>query len=195
MLRIGLTGGIGSGKTTIARLLSEQGYPVYIADRRASFLINRDPEIHSALVQQFGPAIYCADGSLNKKKLAEIIFNDPTALQKVNATVHPIVLEDFRHWSSEQDKNFVFFESAILFEAGFEACFDFIVCVYASPETRIARVVNRDRISPEEVKKRMGNQWDDETKRRRSDLVIYTDRGENLNRQIEDMLNKIKEQQ
>lgn len=195
MLQIGLTGGIGSGKTTIACLLSEQGYPVYIADQRASFLINRDPEIHSALVRQFGPAIYHTDGSLNKKKLAEIIFNDPAALQKVNATIHPIVLKDFRRWSSQQDKNFVFFESAILFESEFETCFDFIVCVYASPETRIKRVVNRDRISPEEVKKRIDNQWDDGAKCRRSDFVIYTDRNINLNRQIEAMLKKIRERQ
>lgn len=195
MIKIGLTGGIGSGKTTVAHILEQEGYPVYISDRQASELINKNPGIRSALTGLFGTTLYSNDNNLDKKKLAEIIFNDTTALQKVNAIVHPVVLEDFRQWSLLQSGNLVFFESAILFEAGLEKNFDLIISVYASRQTRIQRVVDRDRVCPEEVVKRIENQMADDIKCQKSDFTIYTDRGLDLNQQIKNIIEQLNQQQ
>lgn len=195
MIKIGLTGGIGSGKTTVAHILEQEGYPVYISDRQASELINKNTEIRSALTGLFGTTLYSDDNNLDKKKLAEIIFNDKTALQKVNAIVHPVVLEDFRQWSLLQSGNLVFFESAILFEAGLEKNFDLIISVYASRQTRIQRVVDRDRVCPEEVIKRIENQMADDIKCQKSDFTIYTDRGLDLNQQIKDIIEQLNQKQ
>lgn len=195
MIKIGLTGGIGSGKTTVAHILEQAGYPVYISDRQASELINKNTEIRSALTGLFGTTLYSNDNNLDKKKLAGIIFNDKTALQKVNAIVHPVVLEDFRRWSLLQSGNLVFFESAILFEAGLEKNFDLIISVYASRQTRIQRVVDRDRICREEVVKRIENQMADEIKCQKSDFTIYTDRGLDLNQQIKNIIEQLNQQQ
>lgn len=195
MIKIGLTGGIGSGKTTVAHILEQEGYPVYISDRQASELINKNTEIRSALTGLFGTTLYSDDNNLDKKKLAEIIFNDKTALQKVNAIVHPVVLEDFRQWSLLQSGNLVFFESAILFEAGLEKNFDLIISVYASRQTRIQRVVDRDRVCPEQVIKRIENQMADDIKCQKSDFTIYTDRGLDLNQQIKDIIEQLNQKQ
>lgn len=195
MIKIGLTGGIGSGKTTVAHILEQEGYPVYISDRQASELINKHTEIRSALTGLFGTTLYSDDNNLDKKKLAEIIFNDKTALQKVNAIVHPVVLEDFRQWSLLQSENLVFFESAILFEAGLEKNFDLIISVYASRQTRIQRVVDRDRVCPEQVIKRIENQMADDIKCQKSDFTIYTDRGLDLNQQIKDIIEQLNQKQ
>lgn len=195
MIKIGLTGGIGSGKTTVAHILEQEGYPVYISDRQASELINKNTEIRSALTGLFGTTLYSNDNTLDKKKLAEIIFNDKTALQKVNVIVHPVVLEDFRQWSLLQSGNLVFFESAILFEAGLEKNFDLIISVYASPQTRIQRVIDRDRVCREEVIKRIENQMADDIKCQKSDFTIYTDRGLDLNQQIKDIIEQLNQKQ
>ncbi|WP_302568311.1 dephospho-CoA kinase [Culturomica massiliensis] len=195
MIKIGLTGGIGSGKTTVAHILEQEGYPVYISDRQASELINKNREIRSALTGLFGTSLYSDDNNLDKKKLAEIIFNDKTALQKVNAIVHPVVLEDFRQWSLLQSGNLVFFESAILFEAGLEKNFDRIISVYASRQTRIQRVVDRDKVCPEQVIKRIENQMADDIKCQKSDFTIYTDRGLDLNQQIKDIIEQLNQKQ
>lgn len=191
MIRVGLTGGIGSGKTTIAHILEDMHYPVYIADSRAAQLTGSDPDIRTALTDEFGPSIYKENGALDKTLLAEIIFNDKTALQKVNSIVHPAVLKDFQTWTAYQNVSLVFFESAIIFEAGLEKYFDYIICVSASPETRLARVVKRDRTSAESIKKRMLHQLDDETKCRQADFVIHTDRDMDLHQQIKTILHTL----
>lgn len=190
MLRIGITGGIGSGKTTIASILGNKGYPVYIADTRASTLINSHPSICKALTDKFGDSIY-EQGILNKKKLSDIIFQDKSALSFVNHIVHPVVLADFASWSKQQHKKLVFFESAILFEADLIPYFDIIICIYASLGTRIKRVTQRDGTTPEKVMERIKNQWEDEEKCRRSDYVIYTDRNLDITRQTIEIVKRI----
>ena len=124
MLKIGLTGGIGSGKSTIAKIIETLGYPVYISDSKASELINRDEEIKRHLTELFGKDIYQPDGNLDKKRLATIIFNDKEAIKQVNGIVHPAVTRDFMEWCSAQRRPLLFFESAILFEAKLENLFD-----------------------------------------------------------------------
>lgn len=191
MLRIGLTGGIGSGKTTVAEIFSDLKYPVYISDTRANLLINTDPQIKTALTEQFGKEIYSPEGSLNKKELANIIFQDKTALRFVNQTIHPRVLEDFIHWAEQQTNDMVVFESAILFEAGLEGYFDYIICIYAPLELRVKRVARRDHIAEEKVMERINNQMDDREKCRKSDFIINTDEGADLLQQVKEIIKTI----
>lgn len=190
MVRIGITGGIGSGKTTVAALLKDRGYPVYIADTAASLLINTHPSIRKALTDKFGDSIYDKEG-LNKKKFSDIIFSDKNALSFVNRIVHPVVMEDFIAWSQQQSKDLVFFESAILFEANLASYFHVIICISASLQTRIERVSKRDGISPEKVMERIKNQWEEEEKCRQSDFIIYTDRNLDINRQTAEIVKRI----
>lgn len=191
MLSIGITGGIGSGKSTIARILKAMGFPVYIADTRASYLMNNHPEIRKEMQQHFGKEIYNGNTTLNKTLLAGIIFEDPEALALVNNIVHPRVMADFHEWTHRQNSKLLFFESAILFEAHLNTFFDRIICVTASLEERIERVIRRDKSSPEAVRKRIQNQLDDAEKCRQSDFIIYNDDDHMVIGQILSILNKL----
>ena len=192
MKTIGLTGGIGSGKSTIARIFKQMGVPVYIADTEASRLINSHPEIRRQMQSLFGNTIYDKEGKLIKPLLAEIIFRNPQALVKVNQIVHPVVMEDFRHWSKQQNQKLVLFESAIIFEAQLEHHFDFTICVTASRETRIERVKKRDGTTTEKVMERIKNQMDDSEKCKKSDFIIYNDRQDRVVRQVIEIIEEIK---
>ena len=194
MLRIGLTGGIGSGKSTIARAVEIMGYPVYISDREAFRLMNRDEGIRTRLVTLFGPDIYRPDRLLDKKRLASIIFRDPDALRRVNGIVHPAVIADFDRWSRLQKAELVFFESAILFEAGLARSFDAVVSVSADLETRIRRVMRRDQADREKVVERLDNQMDDELKRRLADHVVLNNDDQRVLPQIQRIINQLKRQ-
>ena len=191
MLKIGLTGGIGSGKSTIAKIIATLGYPVYISDFKASELINRDEEIKKHLIELFGKDIYQPDGNLNKKRLAGTIFNDKEAIKQVNGIVHPAVTRDFMEWCSAQRRPLLFFESAILFEAGLTRHFDFIICVTASEVTRLKRVILRDATNEDKVKERMQNQAADTEKCKNSDFIIYNDEDHMVVQQVLDVLNKL----
>ncbi len=184
MMKIGLTGGIGSGKTTIAKALQNSGYPIYIADREASRLMNHAPEIRNALIRLFGENIYCPDHTLDKQQLAALIFNDTTRLQQVNCIVHPAVMQDFLVWCGKQQTALVFFESAILFEAGLTSYFDAVICVTATLQTRIERVMKRDQVSTEQVNERIHNQAADEEKQQQADFIIDTTDGKSWRNQI-----------
>ncbi len=188
MLYIGLTGGIGSGKSTVAHILQVMGYPVYISDTHASRLMNTCPEIKKELIALFGTMIYTSEGILDKKYLADIIFQDPAALSQVNHIVHPRVLDDFYVWSKTQTSSYVFFESAILFEARLNENFDFIICVTAPEAVKIQRVVERDKTTTEKVKERIRNQIDDTEKCGQSDFILYNDPAHLLLEQIDHLL-------
>lgn len=192
MLKIGLTGGIGSGKTTVARIFEHLGYKVYIADIQASRLMNTDPQLRRELSSAFGKDIYTTDRQIDKKRLASLIFNNREALRQINRIVHPCVVDDFNRWCEKQPGEFIFFESAILFEAGLEKTVDSIICVYASPETRIKRVMERDHTTGEKVRERMAAQMGDEEKCRRSDFTICTDNSVMVLEQIETIIEKLK---
>lgn len=174
MKKIGITGGIGSGKSVVASLLKLSGVPVYSADDESKRLTASSPVIRQALTTLFGEEIYTPNG-LNKQLLASCIFNDPAQLEQVNAIIHPEVNRHFLAWVERQQTDFCAIESAILFESGFDCMVDVRLMVYAPLETRIARAMKRDGAVREEVLRRMNNQLSDEIKKERSDYVIYND--------------------
>lgn len=163
MKRIGLTGGIGSGKTYIAGILEKMGYPVYYSDAHSKVLTDTHPLIREKLIARFGREIYTAQG-LNRKVLAELIFASEEHRLFVNELIHPLVRNNFEHWCSEQRSPIVFNEAAILFETGAYRQFDGTLLVVAPLELRIERVMQRDRCSQKEVEERMKSQWSDDQK-------------------------------
>ena len=172
---IGLTGGIGSGKTTVANMFSKLGVPVYIADTEAKKLTNSSKLIRHELTQLLGEEAYTED-VLNRKYVADKIFNDKTLLEAVNLIIHPKVAAHFKIWVAKQTSTYVIKEAAILFENGSYQNFDKIILVTAPKELRIARVMARDNSSSAEIEQRMNNQWSDEKKEKLADFVI-----ENIN--------------
>jgi dephospho-CoA kinase len=168
---VGLTGGIGSGKTTIAKMFEEQGIPVYYADDEAKKLMNTSELIKQKLISAFGEDSY-QNGKLNRAYLAEQVFNDKEKLKTINSIVHPEVDRHFKEWVSAQQSKIVVQENAILFESGKKDRFDVIITVTAPEEVRIRRVVKRDQTSEEQVKARIKNQMDDTEKIKKSDYTI-----------------------
>lgn len=150
------------------------GIAVYYADARAKQLLNTDADLKTELEGYFGKDIYM-NGMLNRVQLAEIIFNDPIALEKVNSLVHPAVARDFEVWCTLQTSPYVLEEAAIIFESGLAQRFDQVILVTASEDLRIERVCTRDRVSREAVRKRMANQWPEEKKMALADYIIHND--------------------
>jgi len=168
---IGLTGGIGSGKTTIANHFKEANIPVYIADDEARKIMQSE-EIIDAIRKTFGDAIF-DDTILNREKLSKIVFENPEKLKLLNAIIHPAVKKDFQNWVlNHKNAPFVIYEAAILFESGSYKNCDFIITVTAPIETRIQRVIQRDNTTREQVLKRINAQWNDEQRIAKSDFVI-----------------------
>jgi dephospho-CoA kinase len=163
MKRVGLSGGIGSGKSYVAEILKKMGFPVYYSDARAKALTDNHPHIISELVKRFGRSIY-EDGVLNRKALASLIFDSEANRLFVNHLIHPIVRADFDAWCAQQDSPLVFNEAAILFETGAYKQFDGTLLVVAPLDLRIQRVMQRDRCNQEEVIERIKAQWPDEQK-------------------------------
>ncbi len=172
MIRVGITGGIGSGKSTLCRLFAQRGVPLYDSDAAARRLMAAGTPLAAELVRRFGPEVY-RRGELDRRFLAGIVFRDRQALADLNALVHPAVLDDFRRWvDAHAAEEYVIFESAILFDSGFDAFVDRTVAVHAPVEVRIARVCARDRCDAEAVRRRIEAQLDDETLRRRADCWV-----------------------
>lgn len=168
---IGLTGGIGSGKTTIANHFTAAGIPVYIADDEARKIM-QSAEIIKEIKDLFGNVIF-ENGILNREKLAQIVFSNPEKLKLLNSIIHPAVKKHFDNWVLDHKKNsFVIYEAAILFESGSYKNCDKIITVTAPFETRIQRVIQRDNTTREQVLKRMNAQWNDDQRIAKSDFVI-----------------------
>ncbi|MCD6355320.1 MAG: dephospho-CoA kinase [Prolixibacteraceae bacterium] len=174
-LKVGITGGIGSGKTTICRVFQLLGIPVFEADNVAKELLNSNREIKKSLIRLFGKDIYNSYGEINRKMLASIIFNDDIQLNKVNNLIHPAVKQEFSKWLEMQNTPYVIHEAAILFESGFYKMMDFTILVSAPEEERLARVMKRDDISAKLVKERMARQWPEEKKRELATVEICND--------------------
>jgi dephospho-CoA kinase len=187
MKRIGITGGIGAGKSLVAEIIKAMGYPVYNSDERAKELTDSNPKIKAGLIHLFGEEIYQND-KLNKFALAQAIFSDETLREKVNALIHPIVREDYNLWALAQNNSLVFNESAILFETGSFKNFDAIILVYAPKELRIKRIMKRDNCSENEVLKRMNSQFSDEEKYRLTEFRILNDEQTPLLEQVEEII-------
>ncbi|WP_299097831.1 dephospho-CoA kinase [Winogradskyella sp.] len=171
MMIVGLTGGIGSGKTTIAKWFQSQDIPVYIADKEAKALMNRSKVIKRKLVALFGEDAY-KEGKLNREYLASKIFNDKTLLAKMNAIVHPKVASHFNRWLKKQDSPYVIKEAAIIFENNLEYQYNYIITVVADKKLRIERVMKRDNASKEKVESIISNQLSDDEKIKKSHFVI-----------------------
>lgn len=190
MKTIGLTGGIGSGKSTVAQIFKCMGYPVYIADTEASHLINTSSEIRKEITDRFGEAIYSND-HLNKAELAKIIFEDKKALQDINSIVHPRVMEDFKRWCKKQESPIVLFESAILYETGLNKWFGHIICVTAPEDVRIQRVISRDHTTADKIRDRIQNQMKDSEKIGQADFVVNNDGMEALLPQVTKIIQQL----
>lgn len=184
MYKVGVTGGIGSGKSTVCRLFAERGIAVYDSDSQAKRLMEESDTLRAALVGAFGTECY-AEGRLNRRYLAGRVFGDAEALARLNALVHPAVREDFRMWAERQSGPYVILESAILFEAGFENEVDTTLAVLAPAEERIKRCMERDGASREEVLRRMASQADDDTLYRMAARTIVNIRRDYLESDVE----------
>jgi len=182
---IGLTGGIGSGKSTISRLLDIMGIPVYIADTESKRLTESSPVIREKLIERFGAELYAKE-KLNKALLASLIFKNETNRNYVNSVIHPVVYDDFDQWQAQRAQFPVLvIEAAILFESGFSDSVDVSVTVAAPEELRIRRVELRDGWSRESIMARIQSQLPEKEKIRRSGYVIYNDGEQALIPQVE----------
>ena len=187
---IGLTGGIGSGKSTVARFIESKGIPVYIADDEARKLTD-SIEVKDAIVATFGRKIL-TNGIIDRQILSEIVFNNAENLEKLNSIIHPAVRENFTNWLNlHSNYDYIVKEAAILFESGSYKYCDIIVSVEAPQEVRIQRVIKRDGASREEVEARMRNQWTDEMRAEKSDFVILNLDIEDMKLQVEKFLKKL----
>ena len=173
-LRIGLTGGIGSGKSMVAHLFTVLGIPVFDADTAAKEIMETDAGLRKALVDKFGPQTF-TDEHLNRKYLANIVFKDSYQLEILNALVHPYTIAAAEKWSSEQNAPYTVKEAALFFEAGSAVGFDYMIGVNTPEHLRIKRVMDRDGVTREEVKARMQKQIPEEIKMRLCDFVILND--------------------
>jgi dephospho-CoA kinase len=171
MINVGLTGGIGSGKTTIAGYFADLGIAVYNSDLEARKLMQSSDDLRSEIMELFGRLAYNND-LLDRKYIASRVFNDKEALHRLNALVHPVVREHFRKWRALQSGPYTIQEAAVIFESGARANYDKIILVTAAEEERIARVMKRDGIEEEEVKARLRNQWSDSEKAKSADYII-----------------------
>ncbi len=190
MITLGITGGIGSGKSTVSDIFSLYGVPVYIADKESKRLVDTSLVIRQKLIGAFGEDLY-KNGILDKTLLASYIFNDKTKLELVNAVIHPVVETDFINWKkNNQQYKIIAQEAAILFESGFNKLVDKVLTVYTPLELRIERTMVRDNSTRERVLERINNQMPDEEKIKLSDFVIVNDGRQSL---IEQVLRVIQE--
>jgi dephospho-CoA kinase len=174
MLIIGLTGGIGSGKTTVAQIFEILGIPVYYADEEAKRIMNEDETIRTKLISLFGNEAY-SNGVLNRQHISSIVFKDKEKLHRLNAIVHPVTIADSDRWSQAQTTPYAIKEAALIFESGSGKQLDYVIGVSAPLELRIQRVVNRDNISKQEVERRIQNQMPEEEKMKLCDFIIFND--------------------
>ncbi len=191
-LIVGITGGIGSGKTTAANVFEKLGVPIYIADEKARALTAENDQILSYIRKTYGDDVFDGEGNLNRKALGEAVFGNKEKLDELNNVIHPMVAQDFKSWVREQSTPYVLKEAAVLFESGTYTDCDYVILVVASRETRIQRVIKRSGLSREDIESRMHHQWSDEDKMALSDFVIYNDDENDLISQIYDIHEDIK---
>ena len=185
ILKVGITGGIGSGKTTVCKVFEALGIPVYYADWHARQLMVNAPRLVAGVKELFGPDAYLEDGALNRPFIAKKVFNNDKKLQQLNHLVHPAVAEDADRWHSAQENvPYTLKEAALLFESGNYKHLDKVITVFAPEDLRIQRVMDRDQVSSTEVRARMAKQMPEEEKLKRADFVVYNDGTHSLIRQV-----------
>jgi len=174
MIKIGLTGGIGSGKTTVAKIFELLGIPVYYADDAAKRIMNEDEELKTAIQKQFGKDAYDNEG-LDRTFLSAKVFTDPVQLEILNSLVHPATIRDAAKWMSQQKTSYTIKEAALIFESGAAEHLDYVIGVYAPTQLRIKRAMERNHLGYEEVTQRINKQVDENIKMKLCDFVIYND--------------------
>ncbi len=185
MLKVGITGGIGSGKTTVCKIFEVLNIPIYYADDRAKKIMVENEEVISKIKSFFGEKSYSIDGQLNRNYLSKHVFRDQEKLKKLNSIVHPAVWQDTANWMQEHNSaSYILYEAAILFETGSYKMMDKIITVYANKELRIKRTIERDDCSREEVIARMDKQMDDELKKEKADYIIFNNEEDALILQV-----------
>ena len=183
MLKIGLTGGIGSGKSTVARIFSILGVPVYDADKAAKKIMNTHPEIREKIIEKFGAEAY-NNGALNRAFLSSKVFNNEEALRFLNTLVHPITIDDANNWFQKQEAKYAIKEAALIFESHSNQYLDYVIGVSSPTELRIKRTMDRDHINAEKVLERMKKQMDEIAKMERCDFVINNNGKESVISQV-----------
>ncbi len=172
-IKVGITGGIGSGKSTVAQIFSILGIPVYYADDRAKWLMNHHTKLKNQLIESFGEESFLQTGELNRAYLAKTVFSDPEKVKKINQLVHPIVGEDFNSWTANQSTKYVLKEAALIFESGGDKLLDYVINVSAPLRIRISRVLMRDpNRSEEQINQIINQQLPDEVKNEQANFVI-----------------------
>lgn len=189
---VGITGGIGSGKSVVSKILKIIGYPVYDSDTEARRLNEQDPDVKQQLMAAFGEDIY-ADGKLNKPKLASLIFQSDENRLLVNSIVHPAVKRDFLQWAERQQTDIVFLEAAILYESGFNEFMNKVVAVTAPEDVRIQRAMKRDNATEQQVVNRIHSQMNQNELARMADYVVVNDNCLPLLPQVEALVNNLKQ--
>lgn len=185
MVKVGITGGICSGKTTVCTIFETLGIPVYYADDRAKALMVSNKDIVRQIIATFGKASYFTDGSLNRKYISDIVFQDKNLLQQLNSIVHPIVFLDTEQWyHTHSHRPYTLYETAIMYESGSYKKMDKVITVFSPLETRVARTMQRDNCSREEVLVRINKQLPEEEKIQKADFVIYNDHSQPLIAQV-----------
>lgn len=176
MKKVGITGGIGSGKSTVCIVFESLGIPIYQADLRAKFLMQNDPILIEALISTFGNDSYLSDGQLNRDFLAHTVFRDQKELEKINALVHPVVDKDFDRWVKQQNSKYVLKEAALLIESGSYKKLDYLINVYAPVTVRVSRVQKRNPKQPlKEIHRIIEQQTSEEVRNHLSDITIHND--------------------
>ena len=189
---VGLTGGIGSGKTTVAQYFKNLGVPLFIADVEAKRLMNTSKVIKRKLESLFGEEAYI-NKSLNRVYIAEQVFGNPRKLSSLNDVVHPKVHQCFKKWVSKQKASYVIYEAAIIFELGRETEFDYTILVVADKEERIKRVLARDKTTKEHIEKRMDSQWTDDRKIPLADYIIRNTTLKEIEKQVDQTHKKLRQ--
>ncbi len=186
-LKIGITGGIGSGKTEFCKVIQQEGFPVLFADDIAKYLMASDTGVQSKILEAFGSGSY-KNGVLQREFLSSIVFPEPEKLAKLNAIVHPAVIRESEILMGNllEQHNLVFYEAALIFEAEMDFLFDYIILLTAGDNNKIDRIARRDNVSEEKIRLRMQNQMSDELKKEKADLIIENDGS------IEDLQSKVK---
>ncbi|MDG2172692.1 MAG: dephospho-CoA kinase [Flavobacteriaceae bacterium] len=185
MKKVAVTGGIGTGKTTVSKLFEKIGIPVFNSDEIAKELMHNDKQLQAEIIKAFGDESYI-NNELNRAYLSDVVFNDEALLDKINSIVHPYVAKEFNQWLLNQKSDYILYESAIIFENNSEDIFDKIICVIAPEEDVISRVMKRNNFSRNKVVSIINNQLPDQIKRKKSDYIV-----ENINKS--DLTEKIME--
>lgn len=188
---IGLTGGIGSGKSYVAHLMEQMGCPVYYTDDEAKRLMRESDEIKTQLIALLGEDVYSSDGQPNKAKLAAYLFSDKRHADKINAIVHPVVRKDFLKWAGRQISPVIVMECAILFESGFNNLVTVVIAVSAPENVRLSRILSRDHCSVQQASARMKSQYSEAERCRRADFVLLNDGVQDVRKETDKILKQI----